>query len=176
VWRRPQAVGAGAGLREGCEVLMSSGRRQRSLITAGLTRLRNQPGADPVLHLRRRRGDRDAVQLRPLLYRTLPHRVRNTAGGVCMNVSRGIQFVAPLLVVAVGGQTLGTASPLPPRSRSSLARGCGCCRKRAAGRLPSESQDAVGPLEGEEVLPPRLTAGATRLRNPPSRFAAPGRA
>ena len=36
-----------------------------------------------------------------------PTRVRNTAGGICMNVSRGAQFVAPLLIVRIGGQALG---------------------------------------------------------------------
>ncbi|HTM57296.1 MAG TPA: MFS transporter [Candidatus Udaeobacter sp.] len=36
-----------------------------------------------------------------------PTRVRNTASGACMNLSRAAQFVAPLLVVAVGGTTLG---------------------------------------------------------------------
>jgi MFS family permease len=42
----------------------------------------------------------------PLYAELFPTRVRNTASGICMNVSRGIQFVAPLLVVAVGGQSL----------------------------------------------------------------------
>jgi MFS family permease len=42
----------------------------------------------------------------PLYTELFPTRVRNTASGVCMNVTRGIQFVAPLLVVAVGGQEL----------------------------------------------------------------------
>ncbi|HEV8292907.1 MAG TPA: MFS transporter, partial [Tepidisphaeraceae bacterium] len=40
----------------------------------------------------------------PLYAELFPTRVRNTASGICMNVTRGIQFVAPLLVVAVGGQ------------------------------------------------------------------------
>jgi len=43
----------------------------------------------------------------PLYTELFPTRVRNTAGGICMNVTRGIQFAAPLLVVAVGGQALG---------------------------------------------------------------------
>jgi MFS family permease len=42
----------------------------------------------------------------PLYAELFPTRVRNTASGICMNVTRGIQFVAPLLVVAVGGQEL----------------------------------------------------------------------
>jgi MFS family permease len=41
-----------------------------------------------------------------------PTRVRNTASGVCMNVTRGVQFVAPLMVVAVGGQALGNGIAL----------------------------------------------------------------
>ncbi|HEY3216508.1 MAG TPA: MFS transporter [Candidatus Eisenbacteria bacterium] len=43
----------------------------------------------------------------PLYTELFPTRVRNTAGGICMNVTRGVQFLAPLLVVAVGGQELG---------------------------------------------------------------------
>ena len=43
----------------------------------------------------------------PLYSELFPTGVRNTASGVCMNVSRGAQFVAPLLVVAVGGAALG---------------------------------------------------------------------
>jgi MFS family permease len=43
----------------------------------------------------------------PLYTEIFPTRVRNTASGICMNVTRGIQFVAPLLVVAIGGQALG---------------------------------------------------------------------
>jgi len=42
----------------------------------------------------------------PLYTETFPTRVRATASGICMNVSRAIQFVAPLLVVLVGGQDL----------------------------------------------------------------------
>jgi MFS family permease len=42
----------------------------------------------------------------PLYTELFPTRVRATASGVCMNVSRGIQFLAPLLVVIVGGQDL----------------------------------------------------------------------
>src|SRR5262249_40932374 len=48
----------------------------------------------------------------PLYAELFPTRVRNTASGICMNVSRGIQFVAPLLVVAVGGQALGNGVAL----------------------------------------------------------------
>src|SRR5262249_6301940 len=33
----------------------------------------------------------------PLFAELFPPRVRNTASGICMNVSRGMQFVAPLL-------------------------------------------------------------------------------
>jgi MFS family permease len=43
----------------------------------------------------------------PLYTEIFPTRVRTTAGGICMNVSRGIQFLAPLVIVAVGGQKLG---------------------------------------------------------------------
>jgi len=46
----------------------------------------------------------------PFYTELFPTRVRNTAGGVCMNVSRGIQFVAPWLVVALGGQSLGNGN------------------------------------------------------------------
>jgi MFS family permease len=42
----------------------------------------------------------------PLYAELFPTHVRNTASGVCMNVSRGAQFVAPLLVLAVGGAQL----------------------------------------------------------------------
>ncbi len=42
----------------------------------------------------------------PLYAELFPTRVRNTASGTCMNVSRGVQFLAPLMVVAVGGQAL----------------------------------------------------------------------
>jgi MFS family permease len=42
----------------------------------------------------------------PLYAELFPTRVRNTASGICMNVARGIQFAAPLLVVAVGGASL----------------------------------------------------------------------
>lgn len=42
----------------------------------------------------------------PLYAEIFPIRVRNTASGICMNVSRGIQFLAPLLVVAAGGAAL----------------------------------------------------------------------
>jgi len=48
----------------------------------------------------------------PLFAELFPTRVRNTASGICMNVSRGMQFVAPLLVVAVGGQALGNGVAL----------------------------------------------------------------
>jgi len=48
----------------------------------------------------------------PFYTELFPTRVRNTAGGVCMNVSRGIQFVAPWLVVALGGQSLGNGIAL----------------------------------------------------------------
>jgi MFS family permease len=43
----------------------------------------------------------------PLYAELFPTRVRNTASGVCMNVARGAQFLAPPLVVAVGGEQLG---------------------------------------------------------------------
>jgi len=43
----------------------------------------------------------------PLFTELFPTSARNTAAGVCMNVSRSAQFVAPLLVVAVGGAALG---------------------------------------------------------------------
>jgi MFS family permease len=42
----------------------------------------------------------------PLYAETFPTRVRATASGVCMNVSRAFQFAAPLLVVIVGGEDL----------------------------------------------------------------------
>jgi hypothetical protein len=42
----------------------------------------------------------------PLYAEIFPTRVRATASGVCMNVTRGVQFLAPLLVVAVGGERL----------------------------------------------------------------------
>ncbi len=42
----------------------------------------------------------------PLYAELFPTRVRNTASGTCMNVARGIQFLAPLLVVAAGGSSL----------------------------------------------------------------------
>ncbi len=42
----------------------------------------------------------------PLYTETFPTRVRATASGICMNVSRAFQFVAPLLVVLVGGENL----------------------------------------------------------------------
>ena len=48
----------------------------------------------------------------PFYTELFPTRVRGTAGGVCMNVSRGIQFLAPLLVVAVGGESLGNGIAL----------------------------------------------------------------
>jgi len=48
----------------------------------------------------------------PFYTELFPTRVRNTAGGVCMNVSRGIQFVAPWLVVALGGRSLGNGIAL----------------------------------------------------------------
>ena len=48
----------------------------------------------------------------PLYAELFPTRVRNTASGICMNVTRGVQFVAPLLVVAVGGQALGNGIAL----------------------------------------------------------------
>jgi MFS family permease len=48
----------------------------------------------------------------PMYAELFPTRVRNTAGGICMNVTRGIQFVAPLLVVAVGGKALGAGIAL----------------------------------------------------------------
>jgi len=48
----------------------------------------------------------------PFYAELFPTRVRNTGAGVCMNVSRGIQFVAPLLVVAVGGESLGNGIAL----------------------------------------------------------------
>src|SRR5204862_4575916 len=43
----------------------------------------------------------------PLYTELFPTAVRNTAAGVCMNVTRGIQVLAPLVVVAVGGKALG---------------------------------------------------------------------
>jgi len=43
----------------------------------------------------------------PLYTELFPTAVRNTAAGVCMNVTRGIQVLAPFAVVAVGGQALG---------------------------------------------------------------------
>src|SRR6266542_6261036 len=48
----------------------------------------------------------------PFYTELFPTRVRNTAGGVCMNVSRGIQFVAPWLVLVLGGQSLGNGIAL----------------------------------------------------------------
>lgn len=42
----------------------------------------------------------------PLYTEVFPTRIRATAAGVCMNVSRGMQFVAPLLVLRVGGERL----------------------------------------------------------------------
>ena len=43
----------------------------------------------------------------PIYTELFPTRVRNTAAGVCMNVTRGIQVLAPMVVLAVGGQALG---------------------------------------------------------------------
>lgn len=42
----------------------------------------------------------------PLYTEIFPTRVRTTAGGVCMNVSRGVQFLAPHLVPWIGGEEL----------------------------------------------------------------------
>jgi MFS family permease len=42
----------------------------------------------------------------PLYTEIFPTHVRATASGICMNVSRAFQFVAPLLVVLVGGGDL----------------------------------------------------------------------
>jgi MFS family permease len=48
----------------------------------------------------------------PLYAEIFPTRVRNTASGICMNVSRGVQFLAPLLVVAAGGADLANGIAL----------------------------------------------------------------
>ncbi|MBI4566205.1 MAG: MFS transporter [Planctomycetes bacterium] len=48
----------------------------------------------------------------PMYTELFPTHVRTTAGGICMNVTRGIQFVAPLMVVWVGGRTLGAGIAL----------------------------------------------------------------
>lgn len=42
----------------------------------------------------------------PLYTEIFPTRVRTTAGGICMNVSRGLNLLAPPVVVAVGGRSL----------------------------------------------------------------------
>lgn len=48
----------------------------------------------------------------PLYTELFPTRLRTTAGGICMNVSRGIQFVAPSIVLLVGGEKLSAGVAL----------------------------------------------------------------
>jgi MFS family permease len=42
----------------------------------------------------------------PLYTEIFPAALRTTASGICMNVTRGVQFLAPVLVIAVGGEGL----------------------------------------------------------------------
>ena len=69
-----------------------------------LGRLRGPSRARPRLHVRRRRGDGDLVLLRPVLLGALPDPRRGAAMSIIMNVTRGVQFVAPLAIAAVAGR------------------------------------------------------------------------
>jgi MFS family permease len=72
----------------------------------------------------------------PLYAELFPIRLRNTASGICMNVARGVQFVAPLAVVAIGGRSL--------TGGVALAAGCALAAGAWVWLLPETRARVVG--------------------------------
>lgn len=72
----------------------------------------------------------------PLYAELFPTALRTTASGLCMNVTRGVQFLAPLLVLAVGGARLGPGIALAALFALLAALAVWWLPETRGGRLP----------------------------------------